>query len=72
MLSGRVSVRKDVVLRQLQALLEPFGLTRFYTAHWGGLHLVTATRRPRPGQTDRAANRVEASHPMDEHAALDL
>jgi len=31
MLSGRVSIRKAEVLRQLQALLEPFGLTRFYT-----------------------------------------
>jgi len=27
--------RKDDVLLQLKALLEPFGLTRSYTAHWG-------------------------------------
>src|SRR5262249_29271232 len=26
--------RKDEVFLQLQALLEPFGLTRFYTDHW--------------------------------------
>ena len=27
--------RKDAVFLQLKALLEPFGLTRFYTDHWG-------------------------------------
>jgi len=27
--------RKDVVFLQLQALLEPFGITRFYTDGWG-------------------------------------
>jgi len=27
--------RKDVVFRQLQELLEPFGITRFYTDDWG-------------------------------------
>ena len=27
--------RKDEVFLQLKALLEPFGLTRFYTDHWG-------------------------------------
>jgi insertion element IS1 protein InsB len=27
--------RKDRVFLQLQALLEPFGITRFYTAGWG-------------------------------------
>jgi IS1 family transposase/transposase-like protein len=27
--------RKDAVFLQLKTLLEPFGLTRFYTAHWG-------------------------------------
>jgi insertion element IS1 protein InsB len=29
--------RKDEVFLQLKALLEPFGLTRFYTDHWGVL-----------------------------------
>src|SRR5256884_9334032 len=28
--------RKDEVFLQLKALLAPFGLTRFYTDHWGG------------------------------------
>ena len=27
--------RKDEVFVQLKALLEPFGLTRYYTDHWG-------------------------------------
>src|SRR5262245_21343181 len=27
--------RKDDVFLQLKALLEPFGLTRYYTDHWG-------------------------------------
>jgi insertion element IS1 protein InsB len=27
--------RKDAVFLQLQALLEPFGITRFYTDGWG-------------------------------------
>lgn len=27
--------RKDVVFRELKALLEPFGITRFYTDDWG-------------------------------------
>ena len=27
--------RKDEVFLQLKALLEPFGLTRYYTDHWG-------------------------------------
>ena len=28
-------LRLDEVFLQLKALLEPFGLTRYYTAHWG-------------------------------------
>ena len=27
--------RKDAVFLQLKALLEPFGITRYYTDHWG-------------------------------------
>jgi len=27
--------RKDVVFKKLKALLEPFGITRFYTDDWG-------------------------------------
>ncbi|WP_243221633.1 IS1 family transposase [Methylobacter sp. S3L5C] len=27
--------RKDVVFQKLKALLEPFGIKRYYTDHWG-------------------------------------
>jgi len=37
--------RKDEVFLQLQALLEPFGITRFYTDGWG-----TYERHTDPGQ----------------------
>ena len=29
--------RKDAVLRELKQLLEPFGINRFYTDHWGSI-----------------------------------
>lgn len=34
--------RQDAVFLQLKALLEPFGITRFFTDHWGAYarHLV--------------------------------
>ena len=40
--------RKDEVFLRLKALLEPFGLTRFYTDHWGrtrGIWTLTCTAR---------------------------
>ena len=40
--------RKDEVFLQLKALLEPFGLTRYYTDHWGaysGISTLTCTAR---------------------------
>jgi IS1 family transposase len=40
--------RKDEVYVQLKALLEPFGLTRFYTDHWGSYtrHLAPEVYSP--------------------------
>jgi IS1 family transposase len=40
--------RKDEVYVQLKALLEPFGLTRFYTDHWGSYtrHLAPEDHSP--------------------------
>ena len=38
--------RKDEVFLQLKALLEPFGLTRYYTDYWGPCpHMHEAKRR---------------------------
>ena len=47
--------RKDEVFLQLKALLEPFGLTRFYTDHWGAYprHLDANVHRPGKQNTQR-------------------
>ena len=40
--------RQDEVFLQLKALLEPFGITRFFTDHWGvyARHLVPEAQVP--------------------------
>jgi insertion element IS1 protein InsB len=40
--------RRDEVFLQLKALLEPFGITRFFTDHWGAYarHLAPETHIP--------------------------
>src|SRR5215467_12564859 len=52
--------RKDAVFLQLKALLEPFGLTRFYTDHWGAYarHLDPAMHRPGKQNTQK----IERKH----------
>lgn len=35
MLAYAIGTRKDEVFLQLKALLEPFGITQFYTDGWG-------------------------------------
>jgi insertion element IS1 protein InsB len=42
--------RKDAVFLQRKALLEPFGLTRFYTDHWGAYERHRAPDRQSPGK----------------------
>ena len=42
--------RKDEVFLQLKALLEPFGLTRFYTDHWGAYAWHLEADVPSPGK----------------------
>ena len=46
---------KDDVLLQLKALLEPVGLTRFYTDHWGAYtrHLAPDTHSPGTRNTQK-------------------
>src|SRR5207247_4431771 len=52
--------RKDEVFLQLKALLEPFGLTRFYTDHWGAYtrHLDADMHSPGKQHTQK----IERKH----------
>ncbi len=52
--------RKDEVFLRLKALLEPFGLTRFYTDHWGAYtrHLDPEVHRPGKQNTQK----IERTH----------
>jgi IS1 family transposase len=52
--------RKDEVFLRLQALLEPFGLTRFYTDHWGAYtrHLNPDVHSPGKRNTQK----IERKH----------
>ncbi len=52
--------RKDAVFLQLKALLEPFGLTRFYTDHWGAYtrHLDPDVHSPGKQNTQK----IERKH----------
>jgi insertion element IS1 protein InsB len=52
--------RKDEVFLQLKALLEPFGLTRFYTDHWGAYarHLDADVHSPGKRNTQQ----IERKH----------
>jgi insertion element IS1 protein InsB len=52
--------RKDEVFLRLKALLEPFGLTRFYTDHWGAYtrHLDPDVHSPGKRNTQK----IERKH----------
>jgi insertion element IS1 protein InsB len=52
--------RKDEVFLRRKALLEPFGLTRFYTDHWGAYtrHLDPEVHRPGKQHTQK----IERKH----------
>ena len=52
--------RKDEVFLQRKALLEPFGLTRFSTDHWGAYTRHLAPDVPRPGK--RNTPQIERKH----------
>ena len=52
--------RKAAVFLQLKALLEPFGLTRFYTDHWGAYARHLAPDMHRPGK--RNTQKIERKH----------
>ena len=52
--------RKDAVFLQLKALLEPFGLTHYYTDHWGAYtrHLDPDVHSPGKRNTQK----IERKH----------
>ena len=57
--------RKDAVFLELKALLEPFGITRYYTDHLGRLSASSRPRRALPRQALHPANRTQAPHSTD-------
>jgi insertion element IS1 protein InsB len=52
--------RKDEVFLQLKALLEPFGLSRFYTDHWGAYTRQLDAEVHSPGK--RHTQKIERKH----------
>jgi insertion element IS1 protein InsB len=52
--------RKDEVFLRLKALLEPFGLTRFYTDHWGAYTRHLDPDMHSPGK--RHTQKIERQH----------
>jgi insertion element IS1 protein InsB len=52
--------RKDDVFLQLKALLEPFGLTHFYTGYWGAYTGHLAPEVHSPGE--RNTQKIERKH----------
>ena len=52
--------RKDEVFLQLKALLEPFGLTRYYTDHWGAYSRHLDPDVHSPGK--RNTQKIERKH----------
>ena len=52
--------RKDEVFLKLKALLEPFGITRYYTDYWGAYTRHLATNEHQPGK--RNTQKIERKH----------
>ena len=52
--------RQDEVFLQLKALLEPFGITRFLTDHWGAYARHLAPEAHVPGK--RNTQQIERKH----------
>ena len=52
--------RKDAVFLQLQALLEPFGITRFYTDGWGAYERHIAPEQHHVGKEN--TQKIESKH----------
>ena len=52
--------RKDEVFLQLKALLEPFGIARFYTDYWGAYTRYLDTDEHQPGKSN--TQKIERKH----------
>src|SRR5262249_51475719 len=52
--------RQDEVFLTLQALLEPFGITRYYTDYWGASTRHIEAEQPQPGK--RNPQQIERKH----------
>jgi insertion element IS1 protein InsB len=52
--------RQDEVFVKLQALLEPFGITRYYTDYWGAYTRHIEAEQPQPGK--RNTQQIERKH----------
>jgi insertion element IS1 protein InsB len=52
--------RKDAVFLQLQALLEPFGITRFYTDGWGAYERHISPEQHHVGKEN--TQKIESTH----------
>jgi insertion element IS1 protein InsB len=52
--------RKDEVFLQLKALLEPFGITRYYTDYWGAYMRHLDVHEHQPGK--RNTQQIERKH----------
>ena len=52
--------RKDQVFLKLKGLLEPFGITRYYTDHWGAYERHLAPEGHCPGK--RNTQQIERKH----------
>lgn len=52
--------RKDKVFLELKRLLEPFGITRYYSDHWGAYHRHLDPNEHCPGK--RNTQQIERKH----------
>jgi len=52
--------RKDGVFLELKTLVEPFGITRFYTDHWGAYHRHLEAARQAAGKSN--TQKIERKH----------
>ena len=61
--------RKDAGFLKLQQLLEPFGITKFYTDGWGSLRTAYRCQEASRGQGEYAENREQAHQSPDSDEA---
>jgi insertion element IS1 protein InsB len=59
--------RQDAISRKLKSLLEPFGLTHYFTDQWCAYTRHLAPEEPTVGKMPHPENRAQASHPADAH-----